>query len=51
MIRDTLSVPRGPFCPTGGIMAANYRDDLAMNNLACVGGFWIVASDLVDDLL
>jgi 2-dehydro-3-deoxyphosphogluconate aldolase/(4S)-4-hydroxy-2-oxoglutarate aldolase len=40
--------PQVSFCPTGGITAANYRDYLALNNVACVGGSWIVASDLIE---
>lgn len=30
------------FCPTGGINAQNYRDYLALPNVSCVGGSWIV---------
>lgn len=40
--------PQVSFCPTGGITAVNYRDYLALNNVACVGGSWIVASDLIE---
>ncbi|MCX5869249.1 MAG: bifunctional 4-hydroxy-2-oxoglutarate aldolase/2-dehydro-3-deoxy-phosphogluconate aldolase [Deltaproteobacteria bacterium] len=40
--------PQATFCPTGGISAANYRDYLALKNVACVGGSWIVASDLIE---
>jgi 2-dehydro-3-deoxyphosphogluconate aldolase/(4S)-4-hydroxy-2-oxoglutarate aldolase len=40
--------PHVSFCPTGGITAANYRDYLALKNVACVGGSWIVASDLIE---
>jgi len=40
--------PQVSFCPTGGITAANYRDYLALNNVVCVGGSWIVASNLVE---
>ena len=39
--------PQVTFCPTGGISAANYRDYLALKNVACVGGSWIVPSDLI----
>jgi 2-dehydro-3-deoxyphosphogluconate aldolase/(4S)-4-hydroxy-2-oxoglutarate aldolase len=47
-----LKAIAGPFpqvtlCPTGGISAANYRDYLALKNVACVGGSWIVPSDLI----
>jgi 2-dehydro-3-deoxyphosphogluconate aldolase/(4S)-4-hydroxy-2-oxoglutarate aldolase len=40
--------PQVSFCPTGGITSANYRDYLALKNVACVGGSWIVAGDLVE---
>ena len=40
--------PQVSFCPTGGISAANYLDYLALKNVACVGGSWIVASDLIE---
>ncbi|MDD3813535.1 MAG: hypothetical protein PHZ02_02725 [Desulfocapsaceae bacterium] len=39
--------PQVPFCPTGGISAANYRDYPALKNVACVGGSWIVTADLI----
>lgn len=39
--------PQVTFCPTGGISAANYRDYLALKNVACVGGSWIVPADLI----
>jgi 2-dehydro-3-deoxyphosphogluconate aldolase/(4S)-4-hydroxy-2-oxoglutarate aldolase len=29
------------FCPTGGITPANYREYLALDNVACVGGSWV----------
>ncbi|MCZ2721150.1 bifunctional 4-hydroxy-2-oxoglutarate aldolase/2-dehydro-3-deoxy-phosphogluconate aldolase [Marinomonas sp. 15G1-11] len=35
------------FCPTGGIGAKNFRDYLALPNVLCVGGSWIVPADLV----
>ena len=35
------------FCPTGGITAANAPDFLALGNVACVGGSWIVPADAV----
>ena len=40
--------PQVRFCPTGGISAANYLDYLALKNVACVGGSWIVATDLIE---
>lgn len=35
------------FCPTGGINESNYRDYLALPNVVCVGGSWMVAADLL----
>lgn len=35
------------FCPTGGIDAATAPQFLALPNVACVGGSWIVPNDLV----
>lgn len=35
------------FCPTGGIGPSNYRDYLALDNVLCVGGSWVVPSALV----
>ncbi len=36
--------PQITFCPTGGVSQANYNDYLALKNVACVGGSWIVPS-------
>ncbi|MBS0391166.1 MAG: bifunctional 4-hydroxy-2-oxoglutarate aldolase/2-dehydro-3-deoxy-phosphogluconate aldolase [Proteobacteria bacterium] len=33
------------FCPTGGIQAGNAADFLALENVACVGGSWLVPPD------
>ena len=33
------------FCPTGGISLANAADFLALPNVACVGGSWLVPQD------
>lgn len=33
--------PGVTFCPTGGITLANYREYLALPNVACVGGSWV----------
>jgi 2-dehydro-3-deoxyphosphogluconate aldolase/(4S)-4-hydroxy-2-oxoglutarate aldolase len=30
------------FCPTGGISPSNYQDYLALPNVPCVGGSWLV---------
>jgi len=36
--------PQITFCPTGGVSSENYNDYLALANVACVGGSWIVPS-------
>ena len=36
------------FCPTGGVSAGNYLEYLALPNVACVGGSWIVPTDLIE---
>jgi 2-dehydro-3-deoxyphosphogluconate aldolase/(4S)-4-hydroxy-2-oxoglutarate aldolase len=33
------------FCPTGGVTAQNAREFLALPNVACVGGSWIVPAE------
>lgn len=35
------------FCPTGGVSAANAHEFLALPNVACVGGSWIVPNDAI----
>lgn len=40
-------LPHIRFCPTGGINEKNYQDYLALESVLCVGGSWIVPSDLV----
>lgn len=35
------------FCPTGGINESNFRDYLALPNVICVGGSWMVAPELI----
>jgi 2-dehydro-3-deoxyphosphogluconate aldolase/(4S)-4-hydroxy-2-oxoglutarate aldolase len=37
--------PQVSFCPTGGITLQNYREYLALKNIACVGGSWLVAAE------
>lgn len=37
-------LPDMRFCPTGGIDAAKARDYLALPNVLCVGGSWVVPS-------
>jgi 2-dehydro-3-deoxyphosphogluconate aldolase / (4S)-4-hydroxy-2-oxoglutarate aldolase len=36
------------FCPTGGIDAAKAANYLALANVACVGGSWMVAPGLIE---
>jgi 2-dehydro-3-deoxyphosphogluconate aldolase / (4S)-4-hydroxy-2-oxoglutarate aldolase len=40
--------PQITFCPTGGITLDNYRDYLALGNVACVGGSWIAPQGAMD---
>jgi 2-dehydro-3-deoxyphosphogluconate aldolase/(4S)-4-hydroxy-2-oxoglutarate aldolase len=35
------------FCPTGGISLARAQDYLALPNVACIGGTWMVPADLI----
>ena len=35
------------FCPTGGLHPGNFRDYLALPNVICCGGSWMVAAELV----
>ena len=34
-------LPAVRFCPTGGIAPDNYKEFLALDNVACVGGSWV----------
>lgn len=36
------------FCPTGGLNPDNFRGFLALSNVACCGGSWMVAPELVN---
>ncbi len=36
------------FCPTGGIGVANAPSYLALKNVVCVGGSWVVPRDLIE---
>jgi 2-dehydro-3-deoxyphosphogluconate aldolase/(4S)-4-hydroxy-2-oxoglutarate aldolase len=40
-------LPNLIFCPTGGIDAQKAKDYLALANVACVGGSWMVAPGLI----
>jgi 2-dehydro-3-deoxyphosphogluconate aldolase/(4S)-4-hydroxy-2-oxoglutarate aldolase len=35
------------FCPTGGININNIRDYLALSNVACCGGSWLVSDEII----
>lgn len=35
------------FCPTGGVNEKNFRDYLALPNVSCVGGSWIVPDEAI----
>jgi 2-dehydro-3-deoxyphosphogluconate aldolase/(4S)-4-hydroxy-2-oxoglutarate aldolase len=40
--------PHITFCPTGGISPANYREYLALDNVACIGGSWLVPAEALE---
>ncbi|MFF8862158.1 bifunctional 4-hydroxy-2-oxoglutarate aldolase/2-dehydro-3-deoxy-phosphogluconate aldolase [Streptomyces sp. NPDC015139] len=40
-------LPQARFCPTGGIGAATAPEYLALPNVGCVGGSWMVPADAV----
>ncbi|MEU2247253.1 bifunctional 4-hydroxy-2-oxoglutarate aldolase/2-dehydro-3-deoxy-phosphogluconate aldolase [Streptomyces sp. NPDC019224] len=40
-------LPQARFCPTGGISAASAPSYLALPNVGCVGGSWMVPPDAV----
>ncbi|MFC8247186.1 bifunctional 4-hydroxy-2-oxoglutarate aldolase/2-dehydro-3-deoxy-phosphogluconate aldolase [Streptomyces chartreusis] len=40
-------LPQARFCPTGGIGPATAPDYLALPNVACVGGSWMLPADAV----
>jgi 2-dehydro-3-deoxyphosphogluconate aldolase/(4S)-4-hydroxy-2-oxoglutarate aldolase len=39
--------PELKFCPTGGVGKENYREYLALDNVASVGGHWLAPAELV----
>lgn len=50
MLRAIYSpFPQARFCPTGGINQGNYRDYLALPNVSCVGGSWIVPDEAINE--
>lgn len=40
-------LPQITFCPTGGINLRNAPDYLALSNVACVGGTWMLDKNLI----
>lgn len=36
------------FCPTGGISVNNFKEYLALPNVKCVGGSWVVPADALN---
>ncbi len=40
--------PHITFCPTGGISLQNFKEYLALTNVACVGGSWVVPASVMD---
>ncbi|MET8636609.1 bifunctional 4-hydroxy-2-oxoglutarate aldolase/2-dehydro-3-deoxy-phosphogluconate aldolase [Streptomyces sp. NPDC004074] len=41
-------LPQARFCPTGGIGPANAPDYLALPNVGCVGGTWMLPQDAIE---
>ncbi|QHI95932.1 bifunctional 4-hydroxy-2-oxoglutarate aldolase/2-dehydro-3-deoxy-phosphogluconate aldolase [Aristophania vespae] len=39
------------FCPTGGITEQNYKDWLALDSVACVGGSWLTAGNATPEMV
>ena len=39
--------PQMRFCPTGGITPQNYTEYLALKNVDCVGGSWLVPAEKI----
>ena len=43
MIKSYANIfPQVKFCPTGGISEKDFKDYLALDNVTCVGGSWMV---------
>ena len=40
-------LPQVTFCPTGGINLNNAKDYLTLNNVACIGGTWMLDKQLI----
>lgn len=41
-------LPQATFCPTGGLTIDTFTDFLALPNVACVGGTWLVPNSAVE---
>lgn len=41
--------PQARFCPTGGLTPDNFREFLALPNVICCGGSWMVSDQLVSN--
>jgi 2-dehydro-3-deoxyphosphogluconate aldolase/(4S)-4-hydroxy-2-oxoglutarate aldolase len=41
-------IPQITFCPTGGVSQKNVKEYYSLPNVACVGGSWMCAANLVD---
>ncbi|MCB1690252.1 MAG: bifunctional 4-hydroxy-2-oxoglutarate aldolase/2-dehydro-3-deoxy-phosphogluconate aldolase [Halioglobus sp.] len=41
--------PEVKFCPTGGLSPSNFREFLALPNVVCCGGSWMVTAELVEN--
>lgn len=39
--------PQARFCATGGINEANFSDYLALPNVSCIGGSWVVPEEAI----
>ena len=51
---EALKAFSGPFssmhfCPTGGVSLKNFNDFLALDNVMCVGGSWIVPKQAIQN--
>ncbi len=40
-------LPQVTFCPTGGVNLSNAKDYLALDNVVCVGGTWMLDKQLI----
>jgi 2-dehydro-3-deoxyphosphogluconate aldolase/(4S)-4-hydroxy-2-oxoglutarate aldolase len=49
MLKSIASpLPQITFCPTGGISPSNAASYLALSNVACVGGSWMLDKELIN---